>query len=194
MGGAGAASFARGRVRRARRPKENVAFVRMRVTGIALDPRAATPVVLLAEEGKPDPEARTLHIWIGQLEAMAIAVELEKIAHPRPLTHELMAKTVAALGGQVVGMQILELREGTFYARLLVRQGDATLPIDSRPSDALAAALHAGAPIECEERVLQQVLEGEVPPKPEGAEPGERDKWTELLEGLDPRAFGKYKQ
>ncbi len=166
-------------------------YVQMKIAGIGLDPESKGPVVLLR-----DVESRfTLPIWIGLLEASAIAYALEGVDPPRPLTHDLMKVLVEELGGRVTRVDVDSLEDNVFRAKIhLAMPGGAQRLIDSRPSDALALALRTGAEIYAEEGVLEKASTVAVreAPEPPGEDAGE-DAWKEFLEGLDPDAFGKYK-
>ena len=115
-------------------------------------PEESVPVVLLKEkEGN-----RYLPIWIGPLEAGAIAVKLQDIQAERPMTQDLLHSVVSRLGGRAVHVIITDLADNTFYAKIVLMQGENVLELDSRPSDALALALRADVPIFADESVLQQ--------------------------------------
>jgi bifunctional DNase/RNase len=126
--------------------------VEVEVRSVRLDPDAGSPVVRLVEKAAP---RRQLPIWIGPFEAQAIAIELEGVAPPRPLTHDLMGALVEALEARLERVVITQLVEGTYHARLdLVRGGGRPVSLDARPSDALALALRLHRPIFVEETVL----------------------------------------
>ena len=117
-----------------------------------MDPVSNMPVVILrdAENGL------FLPIWVGIFEANAIALEMEKVATPRPMTHDLLKNLLTELGTRVDRVVINELRENTFFARIHLTRGDSTLSVDSRPSDAIALALRSNAEIFVEELVLEK--------------------------------------
>lgn len=155
----------------------------MQVVGITIDPGTQTPIVILR-----DLENRNiLPIWIGILEANAIAVGLEKVKLPRPMTHDLFKNVMDQLGVILKKIEITDIKDNTYYAVLHLEAGGKTLAIDSRPSDALAIAIRLGAPI----LVHQSVIEKAVRVEAEGGQ--DKDKWTELLEKMDPEDFSKYK-
>jgi len=119
------------------------AMVEVRVRGVTVDPQGASPIVLLEEvQG-----ARLMPIWVGVFEARAIAMELEKIAPPRPMTHDLIKNMLDSLKAQVTNVVITALKENTFYAQIAVARGADNVHIDARPSDAIAVALRVNAPI-----------------------------------------------
>lgn len=155
----------------------------MQVVGITIDPGTQSPIVILR-----DLENRNiLPIWIGILEANAIAVGLEKVKLPRPMTHDLFKNVMDQLGVSLKKIEITDIKDNTYYAVLHLEAGGKTLAIDSRPSDALAIAIRLGAPI----LVHQSVIEKAVRVEAEGGQ--DKDKWTELLEKMDPEDFSKYK-
>ncbi len=153
-------------------------MVKVDIFGLALDETSKTPILVLKEaEGE-----RVLPIWIGAMEAMAISVAINEIPFPRPMTHDLLLETVRNLGGIVDRVEVVAIREGTFFAEILVTQGGETRRQDSRPSDAIALAVRAKCPILVAESVLD---EGGGPMQP-GAEgvikTDNADKWVEELE------------
>ncbi len=153
------------------------------VYGVVLDPTSNTPVIILKDELS----SRVLPIWVGIFEANAIAMKLENVHSPRPMTHDLLAGVIKSMGGVVEKVVVDDLREGTFYGKIYIKRGDEILKIDSRPSDAIALAVRVGAPVFVEEKVFE---EASILPAPEGE--GEQDL-REWLEGLSPEDFGKYK-
>jgi bifunctional DNase/RNase len=164
-------------------------MVEMKVAGLTIDPVTNTPIVIL----KDREEKRILPIWIGLFEASAIATELEGINFSRPMPHDLIRDILATLGVEVLKVEVHDLRNNTFFANIhLLREGK-TQVIDSRPSDALALALRAGAPIYVEERVIEKSRSIDVGTKITDLEKEKEDKLKEFLENLDPDDFGKYK-
>lgn len=164
-------------------------MVEMKVAGLTIDPVTNTPIVIL----KDREEKRILPIWIGLFEASAIATELEGINFSRPMTHDLIRDILANLGVEVLKVEVHDLRNNTFFANIhLLREGK-TQVIDARPSDALALALRAGAPIYVEERVIEKSRSIDVGTKITDLEKEKEDKLKDFLENLDPDDFGKYK-
>ena len=165
-------------------------LVAMSIKGLMLDPVSNSPIVVL----KDDEEKFFLPIWVGIFEANAIALQLEHITTPRPMTHDLLRTLIDELDARVTRIVISELRDSTFYAqiRLMInRQGsESTLEVDARPSDAIALALRAEAPI----FVSQDVLDQAQTLTPEGAESeAHAEKTKEWFENLAPEDLGKYK-
>jgi len=162
-------------------------FVEMKVAGIVLDPYTNVPIVVLRDLE----EKTTVPIWIGLVEASAIAMELEKIKIQRPLTHDLIKNLLVELRVEVVKIEVTDLKDNTFFALIHLNAGDRALAVDSRPSDAIALALRTGSPIFVETRVIEKSQQMDT--KDSAFTQENRDKWTEILENLNPDDFGKYK-
>ena len=155
------------------------------VAGITVDPVTKSPIVVLR-----DPETgNVVPIWIGLLEAKAIALALEGTELPRPMTHDLMKSILHATGTQLRSVEIADIRESTYFAILHLETNGESIRVDARPSDAIALALRCGTRILVSDTVLAQ----SSIPAPAATEGGEGDKWTELLEKMDPEQFSKYK-
>jgi len=123
----------------------------MRVRGLMLDPTTNMPIIVLK-----DVEGDTvLPIWVGVFEANAIALEIEKVSPPRPMTHDLLKNTIVGLGATIERVVVTELRNDTFYAAIWATRDGEPVVIDARPSDAIALAMRTDAPIYVEEEVLQ---------------------------------------
>ncbi len=162
--------------------------IRMKVFGLTIDPLTNSPIMILKSlEGD-----KTVPIWIGLLEATAIAGELENIKFPRPMTHDLMKNMMDQLGVRLVKVEICDLRDNTFFALLYMILKDKEFSMDARPSDAIALALRADAPIYVDEQVILKSKDVDLSPKEE-VQSAEGKKWTEILESLSPDEFGKYK-
>lgn len=192
----------------------NDTAVEMFVGGLVLDPATQAPIVVLKDESGQV----TLPIWIGIAEATSIASAIKQVTMARPLTHDLFYELLLELGMTVQRIMITELRDSTYFAELVLGQGERALILDSRPSDAIAMALRASAPIYVARHVLDQaqVAFANQEPAPEGESPvqdtppveeaglkeGEESakdfrsidkaKWEEILGELDPDDF-KYK-
>lgn len=164
-------------------------FRRMQVTGLTIDPLTNSPVMMLK-----DPESEdTLPIWIGLLEATAIASELEQIKFSRPMTHDLFKNVMATLELGLARVEVVDLRDNTFFALLHLTQGEKIIAVDARPSDAIALALRFKAPILVAEEVLRKSKSPEQRSGRPEVQGDEAKKWAEMLENLDPDEFGKYK-
>ena len=158
--------------------------IEMTIKGLMIDPITNMPIIILRDENGQ----RVLPIWVGVFEANAIALQVENISPPRPMTHDLLRQVIGDLKGTVVRVVITDLKDSTFYAVIhLDVAGDLVL-VDSRPSDAIALALRAKAPIFVEETVLEQAKSVES-----GAERPDADRLQRWLESLDPDELGKYK-
>jgi len=158
--------------------------IRMIVHGLTIDPASNSPILILK-----DPEGdRTLPIWIGLLEATAIASELESVSFSRPMTHDLMRNLLESTHCTVSRVEVTDLKDNTFYAVIHLTGAEGELAVDSRPSDAIALALRTEAPI----FVADEVLERSSSESSGDGEEVEK-KYKDLLESLDPNEFGKYK-
>jgi bifunctional DNase/RNase len=158
-------------------------MIRMEIKGLLMDPVSNMPVVILHDTEK----GHFLPIWVGIFEANAIALEMEKVATPRPMTHDLLKNLLAELDAHVERVVINDLRENTFFARIHLTRKDSTLSVDSRPSDAIALALRSHAEIFVEEEVLEKSrtlrAEGDQDP----------DRLRKWLEEASPDELGKYR-
>jgi bifunctional DNase/RNase len=171
-------------------------LVLMTVGGVTLDPVTKTPVVLLKDER----EELTLPIWVGLLEATAMATELEGVKMARPMTHDLLKRIVEEVGASVSRIIVTELRENTFYAEIELMVGGRRHALDARPSDAISLALRTGCPIFVSRDVIvASGTKDEQPDDEDGSAPDtldlsdvDREEWNEILENLDPNDF-KYK-
>jgi len=166
-------------------------LIEMKVVGINIHPETNTPVVWLKEPGGD----AVLPIWIGVLEATAIATELENIVFPRPMTHDLLRNVIKEMGGAVESIRINDLRSNTFYAIVHVRVNDAELLIDARPSDAIALALRTKVGIYVDDKVIRELDAAKASSNEGWSATGQEDekKWREMLEKLSPNDFSKYK-
>jgi uncharacterized protein len=158
-------------------------LVPMSIKGLMLDPVSNSPIVVL----KDDAEKFFLPIWVGIFEANAIALQLENVSTPRPMTHDLLRNMISELDARVTRVVINDLRDSTFFAQIRVITGERTLELDARPSDAIALALRADAPI----YVAQSVLEQAQTISPDSEDSDEKvKKW---FEQLDTDEMGKWK-
>lgn len=134
-------------------------LVPMEVQGLALDPDSNAPVVLLRDRK----DKQILPIWVGVIEASAIAFELEKVPLSRPMTHDLFVSTVEKLGATLLQVSIVDLKDSTYFAEITWKTAAGPLVIDARPSDAIALALRAQAPIFCASEVIEAVQKAKAP-------------------------------
>jgi hypothetical protein len=165
-------------------------FIEMRVGGLTLDPVTKTPIVIL----KDAENKLTLPIWIGLMEATAMATELEGIKMARPMTHDLLRQMITDLGGVVDSVEVTDLRDNTYYAVIHLRAGEKKMAIDSRPSDAISLALRTRSPIFVAKKVLEtsSILQQNEEAQEQNLSNVSRDKWAEILEKMSPEDF-KYK-
>ena len=162
-------------------------FVQMKVTGLTIDPFTSMPIIIL----KDLDEKCALPIWIGLIEASAIATELENIKLARPMTHDLIKSILETVGAKLDKVEVHDLSDNTFYARIMLNVRGEDMVIDARPSDALAMALRAQAPIFVAKKVIDKSRKIDL--AEEGDDSKRKQKWTEILEQLSPDDFGKYK-
>jgi bifunctional DNase/RNase len=158
--------------------------IEMTIKGLMVDPVTNMPIIILRDEAGD----RVLPIWVGIFEANAIALQIENVSTPRPMTHDLLRNVIQDLEGQVQKVVVSELRENTFFAVIHVAVRGEALLIDARPSDAIALALRTKSPIYVEEEVIDnaKALDG----TPERTDSERLQKW---LESLDSDDLGKYK-
>ena len=157
--------------------------VEMKIRGLLMDPVTNTPIVILRDSGSET----VLPIWVGVYEANAIALEIEKVSTPRPMTHDLIKNVLAGLDARVHKVVVTELKEDTFYAVIWMERDGKIISVDSRPSDALALALRVDCPIFVEEEVLKTSKKAAATPESTSEE---LRKW---LEGLNDEDLGRYK-
>lgn len=156
----------------------------MDVKALIVDPIANMPVVILR-----DAEDRSfLPIWVGVFEANAIALQLEGVRTPRPMTHDLLRQTITQLDGRVERIVITRLHENTFYAEIHLSVGGRPVVVDSRPSDAIALALRTSAPVFVEESVLEKSQAQD-----DSSEAQSHERLRKWFEEADPESLGKYK-
>jgi uncharacterized protein len=161
-------------------------LVAMSIKGLMLDPVSNSPIVVLKDAN----EKFFLPIWVGIFEANAIALQLESVSTPRPMTHDLLRNMIAQLDAQVTRIVINDLRDSTFFAQIGLISGGKTFELDARPSDAIALALRTEAPIFVAQSVLEQAQT--ISPDSTGGEESE-EKTKKWFENLGPDDLGKYK-
>ena len=156
----------------------------MKISGLMVDPVTNMPIVIL----KDDSEDRVLPIWVGIFEANAIALRVEEIETPRPMTHDLLRNLIDTFEAKIEKIVVSELRDNTYFAVIHVVANGSEYAIDCRPSDALALAVRSAAPIFVEEAVLDQARRSD-----DERTPSESDRLRRWFESLDPEEFSKYK-
>jgi bifunctional DNase/RNase len=158
--------------------------VEMKIRGLMMDPVTQMPIVVLKDVSSDT----VLPIWVGVYEANAIALEIEKVTTPRPMTHDLIKNVLMGLDAEVRKVVVNELREDTFYAVIWMEREGRLISVDSRPSDALAVALRTDCPIYVDDEVLKSSKI--VSAMSDKATAEELRKW---LEGLNDEDLGRYK-
>lgn len=158
--------------------------VEMKIRGLMMDPVTNMPIVILRDTSGDT----VLPIWVGIFEANAIALEIEKVTTPRPMTHDLVKNVLFGLDATLRKVVVSELKDDTFYAVIWVDKGGEMISIDSRPSDALALALRMDCPIYVEEQVLRMSKSTQTVSDKNVNE--ELKRW---LEGLNDEDLGRYK-
>ncbi len=162
-------------------------MIEVEVAHLGLDRATNTPVVILREkEG-----TRVLPIWIGPAEASAIAMEMQGVKAPRPMTHDLLKQVVLGLGAQLRRVTIREVRDNTYFAELTLSREDHVLQLDARPSDSIALALRLNAPVFTHENLLDQHAV-ETPDEDAADAALNAEKLKQYLEKLDPQDFGRF--
>jgi bifunctional DNase/RNase len=159
--------------------------IEMNIKGLMIDPITNMPIIILRDqEGQ-----RILPIWVGVFEANAIALQIENVQTPRPMTHDLLKNIIDDLSAQVERIVVTELKENTFYALIHLRTSGHSIEVDARPSDAIALALRTRSPIFVEEAVIQNARSVESS-RESSMDVTRLQKW---LEGLSEDELGKYK-
>jgi hypothetical protein len=158
--------------------------IEMSIKGLMVDPITNTPIVILRDKDGQ----KVLPIWVGIFEANAIALQIENIATPRPMTHDLLRNVIHDLKAEVLKIVVCDLQENTFYALIYLEMNGGTVAIDARPSDAIALALRTRAPIFVEDTVIDNAKTVDFT-----TEKADSDRLHKWLESLDPDDLGKYK-
>jgi bifunctional DNase/RNase len=157
--------------------------IEVKIRALMMDPNSGTPIIILKDINSDT----MLPIWVGAYEANAIALEIEKIAPPRPMTHDLLRNLIVELGLSVERVVVTALRDNTFFAVIEMQTSEGSpMLLDSRPSDAIALALRADCPIFVAAEVIKQSrntvgTEGE---ETDSAEPGEPEEWPDVIGGV----------
>jgi bifunctional DNase/RNase len=155
-----------------------------KIKGLMMDPITNSPIVILQDIDRNT----LLPIWVGIFEANAIALQIERVDTPRPMTHDLLKNVLLHFDAEVEKIVVTHLKENTFFALIHLTMNGEMMTIDSRPSDAIALALRTDAPIFVTEEVIQNSRN--ITLDKEKLDPDEVKKW---LEGLNPEDLGKYK-
>ena len=158
------------------------------IAGLTMDPTSNTPIIIL----KSEEDDRAIPIWIGLLEATSIASAIQKIQFDRPMTHDLFKNFTDQLCINIVKVEVCDLKDNTFYARIHFESEEKSFSMDARPSDAIALALRYNASIYVDDKVIEKskIYEGEAEVLDQSEE---GKKWAEYLQNLNPEDFGKYK-
>ena len=159
-------------------------LIEMSIKGLMVDPITNMPIVILKDKlGE-----RVLSIWVGIFEANAIALQIENVATPRPMTHDLLRNIITDLDGSVDRIVVSDLKDNTFFAIIHLTVRGERIAVDARPSDAIALALRTRSPILVDETVIVNAKTVDFT-----AEPGDNARLQKWLESLDPEELGKYK-
>ena len=158
--------------------------VEMSIKGLMVDPITNMPIVILHDSKGQ----RVLPIWVGIFEANAIALQIENVSMPRPMTHDLLRNIIHDLNADVQKIVVSDLKDNTFYAVIHLTVGGEPVAIDARPSDAIALALRTRAPIFAEDEVIDNAKSLDASPNK-----GDSVRLQKWLEELDPDELGKYK-
>jgi bifunctional DNase/RNase len=161
-------------------------MIEVTVAQLGLDRTTNSPVVILREKDG----SRVLPIWIGPAEASAIAMEMQGIKPPRPMTHDLLKSVIAGLGASMQRVNISAIKEKTYFAELWLAREDHLFQLDARPSDSIALALRMNAPIFTEADLLERSDDESLPSTPDPS--AEAEKLRAWLEKMDPEDFGKF--
>jgi len=159
-------------------------LIEMMIKGLMVDPITNTPIVILKDKDGD----RVLPIWVGVFEANAIALQIENVSTPRPMTHDLLRNIITDLDGRVDRIVVSDLKDNTFFALIHLTVKGEGIAVDARPSDAIALALRTRAPILVEESVIDNAKTVDF-----GSERLDDNKVQKWLESLDPAELPKYK-
>jgi bifunctional DNase/RNase len=158
--------------------------IEMTIKGLMIDPITNMPIVILKDKAGD----RVLPIWVGVFEANAIALQIENISTPRPMTHDLLKNILSEIEADVQRIVVSDLRDNTFYAMIYLDRDGETIAIDARPSDAIALALRTRSPIFVEDSVVESAKGLDL-----SKETTDSERLQKWLEGLNPDDLGKYK-
>lgn len=158
--------------------------IEMTIKGLMVDPITNMPIVILRDKDGQ----KVLPIWVGVFEANAIALQIENVTPQRPMTHDLLNNVIHDLKADIQKVVVSDLKDNTFYALIHLAIAGETMVVDARPSDAIALALRARAPIYVEDSVIDNAKTVDLAP-----EKGDSERLQKWLENLDPDTMGKYK-
>jgi bifunctional DNase/RNase len=158
--------------------------IEMTIKGLMVDPITNVPIIILRDKDGQ----RVLPIWVGISEAHAIALQIENVSTPRPMTHDLLRNVIHDLKASVKKIVVCDLQENTFYALIYLALNGETVAVDARPSDAIALALRSRAPIFVEDSVIDHAKTVDF-----SSDKTDADRLHKWLESLDPDELGKYK-
>lgn len=162
-------------------------MVEMKVEGLVFDPLTNTPIIILKDLSGE----KSLPIWVGYPEATAIALQMETVVTPRPMTHDLIKNILSGINANIEYICVNDLKENTFYAVISMNSHGSVVEIDSRPSDAIAVALRVMAPIYVTNKVLENAKSFEMNVS---QEPADEDQFKNWLKNVKPSDFGKLDQ
>ncbi len=158
------------------------------ISGLTIDPASNMPIVLL----KTEEDDRLVPIWIGLLEATSIASAIQNIQYDRPMTHDLFKNFAEIMGQHIAKVEVCDLKNNTFFAKIYYTSKERNFSMDARPSDAIALALRFDAPIFVEDKVIEQSkMTGDAGEMTDTSDEGK--KWAEYMGNLTDEDFGKYK-
>jgi bifunctional DNase/RNase len=162
-------------------------YVEVVIHGLTMDSKNNNPVILLKQKDGQ----KVMPIWIGLFEANSIAMSIGEVEVPRPMTHDLLRSVLEESGLEVDRVAVTDLKENTFYATIFLRNNGNLIQVDSRPSDAIALAVRSKCPIFIMDSIFTQssIDLDSV----EISHDGVGDKWSEMLDNMDPEDFSKYK-
>jgi bifunctional DNase/RNase len=162
---------------------------KVNIAGMTMDPSSNTPIIIL----KAEEDEHASPIWIGLLEATSIASALQNLQFERPMTHDLFKNFLGMMAINVSKVEVCDLRDNTYFARIHFSAGERDFDMDARPSDAIAIALRFAAPIFVDDKVIEKSKSGDEAHAEPVDNSEEGKKWAEYLKNLDPEDFGKYK-
>ncbi len=163
---------------------DNNDMIEMKVEGLVFDPLTNTPIIILKDMAGE----KSLPIWVGYPEATAIALQMETVVTPRPMTHDLIKNLLIGINVDVNHICVNDLKDNTFYAVISINTDKGVIEVDSRPSDAIAVALRLEAPIYVTSKVLESAKDFELNVSPDQIE--EEDQFKKWIDNVKPSDFG----